>query len=49
MPRYTYLYGNSMFTNKMGHSILGKGKERVALIKSLIYTRVERCAWRGAL
>jgi len=40
MSRYTYLYENRMFTNKMRCSILGgKGKDRVALIKSLIYMR----------
>jgi len=39
-----------MFTNKMRFSSLGeKGKDRVALIKSLIYARVEKGAWRGVL
>jgi hypothetical protein len=45
MPRYTYLYENRMFTNKIRCSIVWVGKEdRVAIIKSLIYTRIGRGA-----
>jgi len=44
------MFTNKMFTNKMRSSILGgKGKNIVVLIKSLIYARVGRGAWRGAL
>jgi len=42
-----------MFTNKVKHNIilgqkekaLGAKRKVLALIKSLIYVRVERCAW----
>ncbi len=48
---YTYLYENTMFTNKWDAALFGKwkavvewkGNYRFALIKSLIYKRV----WRG--
>jgi len=51
MPRDTFLHENRMFSNKVRCSIIwgGKGKDRVELIKSLIYARVERGALRGAL
>jgi hypothetical protein len=50
MSRYTYLYENIMFTNKKRHIIWGgKGKDWLALIKSLIYPRVGRGALRGVL
>jgi len=47
MLLYNYLYENIMFTNKWDTALFGKesarevggGVERVALIKSLIYTR----------
>jgi len=47
---YTYLYENTMFTNKWDPALFGKGKtwvakkgnERVALIKILIYARMEK-------
>jgi len=40
-----------MFTNKMRDSAFlgGKGKDGVALIKSLIYARVGRGIWRSAI
>jgi len=45
-----------MFTNKVRHNIileskgktLGEERKVLALIKSFIYSRVERCTW-GAL
>jgi len=51
MPRYTYLCENRVLTNKLRLDIVcgGKGKDRVALIKSLIYARVGRGALGGAL
>ncbi len=51
MLRYTYLYENRMFTNKMRSSIClgGKGKDRVELIKSLIYMRAGTRHLRGLL
>jgi hypothetical protein len=43
MQRFTYLYENRMYKNKMILSIFwGKGKDRVSIIKSLIYARVGR-------
>jgi len=47
MLRYNYLYEKKMFTNKWDAALFGKesareaggGVERVALIKSLIYSR----------
>ncbi len=47
----TYIYKNRMFTNKneKQHCLGGKGKDRVALIKSLIYGRVRSGALRDAL
>jgi len=44
MLRNTYLFENRMFTNKVKCSSIfwgGKGKDRVTLIKSLIYARIE--------
>jgi len=38
-----------MFTNEMRLVERGKGKNRVELIKSLIYARVARGTYRGAL
>jgi len=35
--------------NETQHFLGGKGKDRGALIKSLIYAIIERGAWRGAL
>ncbi len=54
MQWYTYLYENKIFTNKWDPALFGKGKawvagkgkERVGLIKSLIYTRMEKM-WLG--
>jgi len=41
---------NRMYINKQGPAFLGgKEKERVVLIKCLIFARVERCAWRGVV
>ncbi len=42
----THIYKNKMFTNKneKQHCLGGKGKDRIALIKSLIYARVGRGA-----
>jgi len=50
MLRYTYLYENTMFTNKMRSSINGKEnpweegwvRKELALIKSLIYVREKK-------
>ncbi len=50
---YTYLFENTMFTNKMRHGKFGKEnvweagwvRKRVALIKSLIYARKKRHPW----
>jgi len=48
---YTYLYGNTMFTNKWDAALFRRGKARGAgkvtekvldLIKSLIYSRVKK-------
>jgi hypothetical protein len=43
MLRNIYLFENRMLANKVKCSIFwgGKGKDRVTLIKSLIYARVE--------
>jgi len=49
MLRYTYLYENRMLTNKDAAFWGGKGKDGFTPIKSLIYRRVGRGAWRGAL
>jgi len=52
MPRYTDLYKNRMLVykqNETQHSLGRKGKERVALIKSLFYVRVEKRCLRGEL
>ena len=50
MQSYTYLYGNKMFTNKWDAALFGwKRKDKVALNKSLIYTRVWKRRLRGAL
>ncbi len=54
MQLYNYLYEHTMFTNKQDSALLGKEKslrskrrsrERVALIKSLIYARWKSRAW----
>ncbi len=43
MLRNIYLYENTIFANKVKYSIVlnGKGKERLALIKSLTNLKVE--------
>ncbi len=51
MPRNTYLYENRLFTNKVRRSIIlgEEGKDRVVLIKSLIYVRVWKSRLKGVL
>jgi len=52
MLRRTYLHENRMFTNKVKNILIegvGKEKDRVMAIKSLINARVERGTLRGAL